>query len=383
MFGVLMIDIGGSLLTAEDVSLIRQAQVGGVILFARNVESAEQVRALCDEIRYHNPHILIGVDQEGGRVARLRQGFSPLPAMGRLGELFERSPCEALRLAYDCGYLMASEVLAVGIDLSFAPVLDLNGVSQVIGDRSFHPQPEAVIALSSQFMRGMKDAGMATTAKHFPGHGSVAPDSHVADAIDDRPLSDIRALDMQPFIQTLPWLDAMMPAHVIFSQVDDKPAGFSSIWLNDIIRQELNFDGVLFSDDLSMKAAHAAGNVSARVRAAIEAGCDMALVCNDRVAAHEAALAAQELPYPNQQRLQALAGNIPPWQGSLEATCQQFDYWAQAREHIQQAFFSQISSEPHSSSGQAQSSAQHSAKLSSPNQSDSALADPTDYQITR
>lgn len=339
MFGVLMIDIDGSTLTAEDVSLIRQAQVGGVILFARNVVSPEQVRALCDEIRHHNPHILIGVDQEGGRVARLREGFSPLPAMGRLGEYFDHSPCEALRSAYDCGYLMASEVLAVGIDLSFAPVLDLNGVSQVIGDRSFHPEPEAVIALSSQLMRGMKAAGMATTAKHFPGHGSVAPDSHVADAIDERPLDEIRALDMQPFIQTLPWLDAMMPAHVIFNQVDDKPAGFSSIWLQDIIRNELNFQGVLFSDDLSMKAAHTAGDVSARVRAAVEAGCDMALVCNDRVAAHEAALAAQELPYPNQQRLRALAGDIPSWQGSLEATCQQFAYWEQARQRIQQAFF--------------------------------------------
>lgn len=185
MYGVLMIDIDSTALTAEDVSLIKQAQVGGVILFARNVADAAQVRQLCDDIRYHNPDILIGVDQEGGRVARLRNGFSPLPAMGKLGERFEQDPAQALSLAYDCGYLMAAEVLAVGIDLSFAPVLDRGGISQVIGDRSFHQEPQAIIALASQFMRGMKAAGMATTGKHFPGHGAIAPDSHVAEAIDN------------------------------------------------------------------------------------------------------------------------------------------------------------------------------------------------------
>lgn len=378
MFGVLMIDVGATTLTPEDISLIQQAQVGGVILFARNIDTPEQVRALCDEIRYHNPHILIGVDQEGGRVARLRRGFTPLPAMGRLGERFDQSPCEALRLAFDCGYLMAAEVLAVGIDLSFAPVLDLNGISQVIGDRSFHPEPEGVIALTTQFMRGMKAAGMATTAKHFPGHGSVAPDSHIADAVDPRPFEVIKASDMQPFIQTLPWLDAMMPAHVIFNQVDDKPAGFSSIWLQDIIRNQLNFDGVLFSDDLSMKAAHTAGDISARVRAAVAAGCDMALVCNDRIAAHDAAEAAQELPYPNQSRLRALRGNIPNWQGSLEATCQQFDYWSQARDKVSAAFFSQDESQL----GDAAQNNRRSTNIKTTTQSgsDNEL-DPTQYPL--
>lgn len=343
MFGVLMIDVGDTTLSADDVSLIEQAQVGGVILFARNVASPAQVRALCDDIRHHNPDILIGVDQEGGRVARLREGFSPLPAMGKLGALFSTDPCQALRLAYDCGYLMAAEVLAVGIDLSFAPVLDIDGISQVIGDRSFHASPEAVVALSTQFMRGMKAAGMATTGKHFPGHGSVAPDSHVADAIDSRPFADIAAQDMQPFIQTMPWLDAMMPAHVIFDQVDDKPAGFSSIWLQDIIREQLGFNGVLFSDDLSMKAAHVVGGVNERVHAAITAGCDMALVCNDRVAAHQAARCAHDLPYPNQQRIRALCGQIPKWRGDLATTCEQFPYWQHARTQVQQAFFTQTS----------------------------------------
>lgn len=340
MYGVLMIDIDNTTLTNEDASLLKQAQVGGVILFARNVVDAAQVRALCDDIRYHNPDILIGVDQEGGRVARLREGFTPLPAMGKLGALFNHNPAQALSVAYDCGYLMAAEVLAVGIDISFAPVLDRDGISQVIGDRSFHKDPQVIVALATQFMRGMRAAGMATTGKHFPGHGAIALDSHVAEAVDDRSLDEILASDMQPFAQTLPWLDALMPAHVIFSQVDNKPAGFSKIWLQDIIRDKLKFEGVLFSDDLSMKGAQAAGNVSARVRAAIEAGCDIALVCNDRIAAHEAAKAAQDLPYPNQSRIKTMCGQVPLWQGDLESTCRQFEYWQQAKENVLDRFFS-------------------------------------------
>lgn len=364
MYGVLMIDIDGTHLTAADIDLIQQAQVGGVILFARNIVSPNQVRKLCDEIRYHNADILIGVDQEGGRVARLREGFTPLPAMGRLGEMFDREPIKALKLAYDCGYLMAAEVLAVGIDMSFAPVLDINGVSQVIGDRSFHPTPEGVISLASEFMKGMQQAGMATTGKHFPGHGSIAPDSHVADAIDTRCYDDIEAVDLQPFKQTLPWLNALMPAHVIFNAVDDKPAGFSKIWLQDILRKQLGFTGVIFSDDLSMKAAHVAGDVAQRVTAAIEAGCDMALVCNDRVAANEAAMAAQSLPYPNQERLRAVCGKIPMWQGSLTATCEQFDHWAQARQAIIDAFFAKDQSQQQNSTNHMQA----------------ALKDPTAYK---
>ncbi len=340
MYGVLMIDIDSTVLTAEDVSLIKQAQVGGVILFARNVADAAQVRALCDSIRYHNPDILIGVDQEGGRVARLRDGFTPLPAMGRLGELFDDDSAQALSCAYDCGYLMAAEVLAVGIDLSFAPVLDRGGISQVIGDRSFHQNLQVIVALATQFMQGMRAAGMATTGKHFPGHGAIAPDSHIAEAIDNRSLDEIIASDMQPFTQTLPWLDALMPAHVIFPQVDDKPAGFSKVWLKDIIRRKLKFKGVLFSDDLCMTGAQAAGDISARVQAAIHAGCDIALVCNDRVAAHEAAEAAQELPYPTQRRIKTMCGQIPLWQGDLESTCQQFEYWQQAQKNVLTTFFS-------------------------------------------
>lgn len=339
MYGVLMIDIDSTALTAEDVSLIKQAQVGGVILFSRNIENAAQVRSLCDDIRYHNPDILIGVDQEGGRVARLREGFTPLPAMGRLGKLYDKDPEQALSCAYDCGYLLATEVLAVGIDLSFTPVLDRDGISEVIGDRSFHQDSKTIVALATQLMRGMKAAGMATTGKHFPGHGAIASDSHVSEAIDSRSFDDIMASDIQPFMQTLPWLDAVMPAHVIFSEVDNNPAGFSKIWLQDILRDRLEFDGVIFSDDLSMQGAQAAGDVSARMLAAIKAGCDIALVCNDRVAAHEAAEAAQELPYPNQNRIKTMRGKIPYWQGSLEDTCQQFEHWQQAKLTVMQTFF--------------------------------------------
>ncbi len=331
MYGLLMVDIEGTQINEADIALLKQAQVGGLILFSRNVDNPDQVRSLCHQIRNINPNIIIGVDQEGGRVARLRSGFTPLPAMGKLGELFEQNPTQALKLSYYCGYLMAAEVLAVGIDLSFAPVLDVNGISQVIGDRGFHTSPEGVVALSTQFMRGMKTAGMATTGKHFPGHGSVAPDSHIAQAIDEREYNEIERYDMQTFIQTLPWLDALMPAHVIFSKVDDKPAGFSHKWLQDIIRKQLGFNGVLFSDDLSMQAAHVAGGAGERVKAAINAGCDMALVCNDRKAALEALQTAQTLPLPNQQRMANMKASIPVWQGTIESTCQQFEQWQEAK----------------------------------------------------
>ncbi len=336
---MVMADVAGHTLDDSDVALLKSPEIGGMILFARNVDTPEQVRALTDNMRNINPNILIAVDQEGGRVARFRQGFSPLPAMGKLGKLYDEDPQTALARAYDCGYLMACEVLAVGVDFSFAPVLDIDGVSLVIGDRAFHADPEAIIALSRQFMAGMKAAGMATTGKHFPGHGSIAPDSHVADAVDDRSFDEIFDHDTQTFVQTLDQLDALMPAHVIFSQVDDKPAGFSKVWLGQIIRDKLGFDGLLFSDDLSMKAAHVAGDVDARVVAAIEAGCDMALVCNDRQGALMAIEAVKPLPEQPQHRFDRMKGNIPAWQGSLYDTCLQFDGWQAARARVQATFF--------------------------------------------
>ena len=337
--GIIMADIAGHSLTADDQEFLKNPQIGGVILFARNVDSPAQVRALTDNIRMINPNILIAADQEGGRVARFRQGFSPLPAMGKLGKLYDQDPDKALDLAYDVGYLMACEVLAVGVDFSFAPVLDIDGCSLVIGDRAFHHDPQIIIQLSARFMSGMKMAGMATTGKHFPGHGSIAPDSHVSDATDERSFEEIWHCDMTTFVKNLAQLDAVMPAHVIYKKVDDKPAGFSKIWLQDILRDRLGFDGVIFSDDLSMKAAHVAGGVDMRIKSAIEAGCDMALVCNSR---DDAVLAVQYAKTMNQrphQRFARMKGNIPAWQGSLQATCRLFDYYPAALAHVGQAFF--------------------------------------------
>ncbi|WP_168397480.1 beta-N-acetylhexosaminidase [Acinetobacter indicus] len=311
MIGALMLDIAGTALTQEDIQLLQAPQVGGVILFGRNIESPRQVRALTDHMRQVRPDILIAVDQEGGRVQRLKQGFTLLPAMGRFGELYQQQPERAVELAEQCGWLMATEVLAVGIDFSFAPVLDLNDISDVIGDRSFARNMDDIIVLARAFLSGMQRAGMATTGKHFPGHGSVKADSHVAAAIDSRSYAEIQQKDMQSFIQLQAQLDALMPAHVIYDQVDPNPAGFSPYWIQTVLRQQLNFDGVLFSDDLSMQAACVAGGADARIQAALNAGCDMGLVCNDRTAACLALDGIQDLPLPNQARLARMRGQIP------------------------------------------------------------------------
>ena len=311
MIGALMLDIAGTELTQEDIELLQAPQVGGVILFTRNIKSPAQVRALTDHMRQVRPEILIAVDQEGGRVQRLKTGFTLLPAMGHFGELYLTEPEKAIQLAEQCGWLMAIEVLAVGIDFSFAPVLDINDISDVIGDRAFAKNVQDIVPLAQAFMTGMQRAGMATTGKHFPGHGSVKADSHVAAAIDSRSYDEIYAQDMQSFIQLKTQLDALMPAHVIYENVDPNPAGFSPFWIQKILRQELKFDGVLFSDDLSMQAACVAGNADARIRAALDAGCDMGLVCNNRESACVALTGIENLPLPNQERLERMRGKIP------------------------------------------------------------------------
>lgn len=311
MIGSLMLDIAGTTLTAEDIELLQAPQVGGLILFSRNIESPQQVRELTNHIRQVRPEMLIAVDQEGGRVQRLRQGFSRLPAMGRLGELYVQQPEQAIQLAEQCGWLMATEVLAVGIDFSFAPVLDIDDISDVIGDRAFSKNIKDIIILANAFMQGMKRAGMATTGKHFPGHGSVKADSHIAAAIDPRSYDEIYQHDMQSFIQLMPQLDALMPAHVIYPNVDENPAGFSRFWIQDVLRQRLGFNGVLFSDDLSMQAACVAGGADARILSALNAGCDMGLVCNDRESACLALSALTDYPLPNQARLEKMRGKIP------------------------------------------------------------------------
>ena len=336
MIGALMLDIAGTELTQEDIELLSAPQVGGVILFARNIHSPAQVRDLTDHMRQVRPDILIAVDQEGGRVQRLKQGFTLLPAMGRFGELYQTEPERALKLAEECGWLMATEVLAVGIDFSFAPVLDLNGVSDVIGDRAFAARPVDIIALADAFLRGMHRAGMATTGKHFPGHGSVKADSHVAAAIDSRTFSEIQQQEMQIFLQLQNQLDALMPAHVIYDQVDPNPAGFSEFWLQQVLRKDLGYDGVLFSDDLSMQAACVAGDADARLRAALAAGCDMGLVCNNRAAQRLALSAITDLPLPNQTRLERMRGKIPELSTEFKITevLDLGDEWRSVRDRI-------------------------------------------------
>ena len=334
MIGALMLDIAGTELTQEDIQLLQAPQVGGMILFSRNIESPPQVRALTDHMRRIRPDILIAVDQEGGRVQRLKQGFSLLPAMGRLGDLYNTQPRQAVALAEQCGWLMAIEVLAVGIDFSFAPVLDLNDVSDVIGDRSFAQNIQDIIPLASAFMQGMKRAGMANTGKHFPGHGSVKADSHVAAPVDSRSFEDIYAKDMQTFIQLMPQLDALMPAHVIYDQIDPNPAGFSPYWIQTILRQKLKFDGVLFSDDLTMQAACVVGGADARIQAALKAGCDMGLVCNDRSAACTALEGINDLALPNQERLERMRGKIPQLQ--LSTILELGDEWKKVRDTVEE-----------------------------------------------
>lgn len=321
----LMTDIEGCALCDEDRWLFADERVAGLILFARNVQSPAQVRRLTDALRAHRSDLVVAVDQEGGRVARFRDGFTPLPAMGELGAFYDAlqpdNKAQALATATDMGYTMACETLAVGVDFSFAPVLDIDNKSLVIGDRAFHRDPKVAALLASAFIDGMNKAGMQATGKHFPGHGSVEPDSHVAHAVDARPLQAIWQSDLQTFIGVMEKLGALMPAHVVFSSVDDKPAGFSSVWLQQIVRRRLGFDGVLFSDDLSMKAAHVAGDTAARVRAALEAGCDVALVCNDRSGAKATLQADWSSFAPSVFRLGKMKAAIPPWQGDLTATC--------------------------------------------------------------
>ncbi len=291
MQGSLMLDIAGTWLTAEDRQILRQPEVAGLILFGRNIEHPRQVRELSAAIRAVRPDLLLAVDQEGGRVQRLRQGFVRLPAMRAIAD-----NANADVLAGHCGWLMATEVLAVGLDLSFAPVLDLDHQrSAVVGSRAFETDAQRATQLAAAFIRGMSAAGMAATGKHFPGHGWAEADSHVAIPVDERSLEQIRASDLQPFAQLSRQLAAVMPAHVIYPQVDDRPAGFSRRWLQEILRGELQFTGVIFSDDLSMAGAHVMGDAACRIEAALSAGCDMGLVCNDRAAAELALSALQRL----------------------------------------------------------------------------------------
>lgn len=281
--GPLLMDLEGLKLTEEERELIAHPDVGGLVLFGRNFESLDQLIALVQSIRSVRPELLIAVDQEGGRVQRFKAGFTRLPPLAEFGRLYGQRPDLAVSLAKDAGWLLAAELIASGIDFSFAPVIDVDrGISQVIGDRSFGDDYQVVIELASSMMSGMQEAGMATTLKHYPGHGGVQADSHVAIPVDDRSYEEIASNDLKPFAELVKLSQAIMPAHVIYPQCDSKPAGFSAFWLQQELREKLHFDGVIFSDDLTMEAASVAGGFAERVEQALIAGCTMVLVCNHR-----------------------------------------------------------------------------------------------------
>ncbi|MFZ2168657.1 MAG: beta-N-acetylhexosaminidase [Methylococcaceae bacterium] len=302
--GPVMLDVEGLTLAQHEYEKINHPNTGAVILFSRNYQNPEQITELINSIRAaRQGDILIAVDQEGGRVQRFQNGFTRLPPAS--------SYAQAPELAEAAGWLMATELLAVGVDFSFAPVLDIDcGVSEIIGNRSFSSDPEVATRLASLFRKGMNAAGMAATGKHFPGHGAVALDSHLTLPIDERDLYSIRTKDLLPFKQLIrEGLEGIMPAHVVYPNIDPDPAGFSSFWIQQILRQELHFNGTVFSDDLSMAGAASVGDFPERARRAQQAGCDMLLVCNNPLAAEQVldALPITQNPI-REQRLRRMRG---------------------------------------------------------------------------
>lgn len=301
MRGPIVVGVEGKELAAADRERLSHPRAGMVILFASNYESPEQLSRLCGQIHaLRDPPLLIAVDHEGGRVQRFREGFTELPAMRRLGELWDRDVLLGCRVAASCGYVLAAELRARGVDLSFTPVLDVDhGHSGVIGDRAFHSDPRVVTLLASHLMHGLLLAGMANCGKHFPGHGWAEADSHVAIPRDNRSISAIRAADAAPYRWLAPMLAGVMPAHVVYPKVDPQPAGFSRRWVEDILRGELGFTGAVFSDDLLMEGARGAGSVPDRAAAAFAAGCDFALVCSQPSAMDEALEQVRWTPGPH------------------------------------------------------------------------------------
>ncbi|MEO8938449.1 MAG: beta-N-acetylhexosaminidase [Burkholderiaceae bacterium] len=315
--GPVMLDVVGLELSTDDRRRILHSRTGGVILFARNFASHAQLCALVSAIRDLRPGLLITVDHEGGRVQRFRNdGFVRLPAMRGIGALWDADPqrgaLNATRAATATGFLLGADLVTCGIDLSFTPVLDLDhGPSAVIGDRAFHRDPRVVALLAKSLMHGLLLAGMANCGKHFPGHGYVAADSHLAIPVDDRDLAAILEDDAMPY----PWLagalTSVMPAHVIYPAVDHRPAGFSPVWLRDILRERLGFEGAIFSDDLSREGASVAGDVVSAGTAALNAGCDMVLVCNDGTRADALLAGLDDVREPASQGRLAVLRAVP------------------------------------------------------------------------
>lgn len=316
---MLVIGIGGHELSAQERDWLQHPTVAGVILFSRNFASRAQVAELSSAIRDAAPRPqLLCVDQEGGRVQRFRDGYHALPSLEGFGRLFERDREAALRLAREHAWLMASEIRATGVDLSFAPVVDLGRGNRAIGDRAFHAEPAIVAEFTRAYVAGMHDAGMAATLKHFPGHGSVLEDTHFDDAVDPRPLETLRAEDLVPFVAGIDaGADAVMMAHVKYPAVAPEPAGYAPRWIKDILRTEMGFRGVVFSDDIGMAAAESAGGIKARIDAHLDAGCDVVLVCAPALVA-DSLKAMDTRPVSNTATLSALMGRgAAGWDGLL------------------------------------------------------------------
>ncbi len=322
--GPVMLDIEGLELTDADRKRLLHPQTCGVILFTRNYQNPGQLRSLVAEIHaIRNPRLIVAVDQEGGRVQRFRENFQRLPAMGLLGDLYEQDQQQAIAMAQTIGWIMAAELLHYGIDLSFAPVLDLgHKMSTVIGDRAFHTQPDVIVRLANALIRGQGEAGMEAVGKHFPGHGSVAGDSHHVMPFDKRARDSIMSGDLQTFRRVIDnHLTAIMMAHVIYEQVDDRPASYSSYWIQEVLRKQLGFEGIVFSDDLSMKGAESVGGYAKRAQASLEAGCDILLVCNNPQGADEVLASLNSYNNPvSQLRLIRLHGRPTEKKGRLYET---------------------------------------------------------------
>ena len=314
--GPIMCDIAGTELTIDDKRRLQHPMIGGVILFARNYSSLQQLTDLTTEIHaLRTPSLLVAVDHEGGRVQRFKNDFTRLPAMRELGKIWDEHPIRAHRLAQLTGYVLAAELRSCGIDLSFTPVLDIDyQQSCVIGDRAFHRKPQVIGELAHSLMKGLKLGGMEAIGKHFPGHGYIQEDSHIEMPVDKRSYLDIKMDDLIPFREMIKHgLAGIMPAHVIYPKIDSQPAGFSTVWLQKILRSEFEFDGCIFSDDLSMEGAVVAGNIVQRAEIAFNAGCDMVLVCNDPNAADKLLAELQwKIPAASLARLNRMRGHPNP-----------------------------------------------------------------------
>ena len=314
--GPVMLDVAGIVLVAEEREKLHHPLVGGVILFARNFQSVSQLIELTQTIHgLRNPPLLIAVDHEGGRVQRFKEGFTILPPMQELGKIWKTHPQKSKQWAHEIGYVLATELRACGVDFSFTPVLDLDyGESEIIGNRSFHRDPDITSELAHHLIIGLREGGMPSVGKHFPGHGYVSADSHTELPVDNRNFADIELEDLIPFRRLIEYgLTAIMPAHVVYPKVDPYPAGFSKVWLQDILRNQLRFEGVIFSDDLNMEGAMGSGDMAQRTEAALTVGCDIALICNNPAGANQVLdQLVWDMPAVSLARLARMHGHAHP-----------------------------------------------------------------------